>query len=339
MKSFGSDNHSGVHPLVMQVLEEVNSRHAIAYGDDPWTANAELKFKEVFGQNTTSFFSFNGTAANVLSMEALLKPYEGVVCCDTSHINNDECGAPERIAHCKLLQTPHKDGKLDVKEVEKYLQHKGFEHHVQAKMISITQSSELGTLYSLQEIQEIADFAHAHHMYLHIDGARLSNAAAALNCSLRATSFDVGADILSFGGTKNAMMFGEAVVFANADLSIDFKYKRKQLMQLPSKMRFVSAQFLAYLEDEQWRKTAAHANRMASLLADQVRQIQGVYLSRDPAVNAVFARLPRTVIDKLQEDYFFYVWDELSNEVRWMCSWDTSEEDILNFAKAIKEAF
>lgn len=337
MKSFGSDNHSGVHPKIFQALQEANQEHAIAYGDDPLTKKAQLKFQEVFGSQTQTFFTFTGTAANVLSIQSLLQAYEAVICCSTAHINIDECGAPERYTGCKLLTVNSADGKFRPELAAPYMHYFDFEHHVQPKLISITQSTELGTLYTPKEIKEIADFAHSHDMYLHIDGARLANAAAALNCSLKEISFDCGADILSFGGTKNAMMYGEAIVFHDENIARNFKYKRKQAMQLASKMRFVSAQFIALLEDEQWRKTASHANAMASLLAEKLAKIPQVKISNTPQVNAVFAKLPKEWISKLQEQYFFYVWDEMQNEVRWMCSWDTSEEEVSAFVQAVSE--
>ncbi|MEG1762142.1 MAG: low specificity L-threonine aldolase, partial [Bacteroidales bacterium] len=337
MKSFGSDNHSGVHPKILQALVQANQEHAIAYGEDPWTQKAQAKFKEVFGAQTQSFFTFIGTAANVLSIQSLLQPYEAVICCTTAHINIDECGAPERYTASKLLTVTSPDGKFRPALAAPYMHYFDFEHHVQPKLISITQSTELGTLYSLQEIKEIADFAHQHNMYLHIDGARLANAAAALGCSLYQTSFDCGADILSFGGTKNAMMYGEAIVFRDETLAQNFKYKRKQAMQLASKMRFISAQFLALLQDEQWRKTASHANAMAHLLAQELAKIPQVQITNTPQVNAVFAKLPKACIAQLQTEYFFYIWDEMQDEVRWMCSWDTTEEEVLAFVNTLKK--
>ena len=263
--------------------------------------------------------------------------HNAVICSESAHINTDECGAPERFTGCKLLTVSTPDGKLTVDLVKKHMHGFGFQHHAQPKVISISQGTELGTIYKPSEIKTLADYAHSNGMLLHMDGARLSNAAVALDMDFRAFTRDVGVDVLSFGGTKNGMMYGEAIVFFNSQLATDFMYTRKQGMQLASKMFYISAQFIAYLGNNQWHKTAQHANRMAKILEEKLRAIQSVKITQAVEINAVFAILPEHVIPKLQQDYFFYVWDENSSEVRWMTSWDTTEQDVENFVNRIKE--
>lgn len=335
-RGFASDNYSGIHPVILKAISDANSEHATSYGDDDITKQAVQKIKEVFGESAESFFVFNGTAANVLSLKALTQPHNAVICVDTAHINVDECGAPERFTGCKLLTVPSLDGKLHVEDIKMFLHAFGFQHHSQPRVISISQATEMGTVYTPDEIRTIADFAHQNNMLLHIDGARLANAAAALNTSLRAITVDAGADVLSFGGTKNGLMLGEAIVFFRPELARDFMYIRKQGMQLASKMRFISAQFLAYLNDEQWRKTASHANAMAKLLAEGIATIPQIKITQKVDANGVFAIVPKEIIPDLQTEYFFYMWDEEKSEVRWMASWDTTKEDIENFVKLIK---
>ena len=338
MRGFASDNNAGVHPTIMAALNGVNINHAIAYGDDGITAAAVEKFKTVFGREAETFFVFNGTGANVTSLCATVAPYNAVICPESAHINTDECGAPERFAGCKLLTVPCENGKLKVDDIKHFLHAFGFQHHSQPRVISISQATELGTLYTCKEIRAIADFAHSNNMLLHIDGARIANAAAALECSLAETSVGAGADFISLGGTKNGLMYGEAVVFFNRKLADNFLYIRKQGMQLASKMRYISAQFLAYLEDDLWRKNALHANSMARLLAEKVSGINGIRITQKPEVNGVFAVVPDRIIPVLQAKYFFYVWDEERSEVRWMTSWDTSEEDVCGFVEEIRKA-
>jgi threonine aldolase len=282
------------------------------------------------------YFTFIGTAANVLGLRALTQSYNAVICAETAHINVDECGAPERFTGCKLLTVPTRDGKLRVEDVEKFQSLVDFEHHVQPKVISISQTTELGTLYMPDEIKALADYAHSHNMYLHMDGARIANAAAALSKPVKTFTFDCGVDVLSFGGTKNGMMYGEAIVFADASLCLDFKYIRKQGMQLASKMRYISAQFSAYLSDDLYLKTARHANAMGQLLVEKLKSVSEIEITQKAAANAVFAKLPQAIIKPLQDEYFFYEWDEQTHEVRWMCSWDTTETEIENFVSLIK---
>ena len=336
-RGFASDNNAGVHPQIMDAMNEVNLGHTIAYGDDPYTASAEKKLKQVFGPESRPFFVFIGTAANVLGLDAATRPYHSIICAETSHIHQDECGAPERWTGCKLLSVESPDGKLSIEGIEKHMHGIGFEHHSQPRVISITQSTEMGTVYSIEEIRRICDFAHSYDMLVHMDGARISNAAASLGTGFREMTGEAGVDILSFGGTKNGMMYGEAVVFFREDLITDFKYLRKQGMQLASKMRFIAAQFERYLNEKIWFHNALHSNSMARLLEQEIRDIRGVTITQLVESNAVFAILPKEIIPELQKEYFFYVWNEESGEVRWMCSWDTTEEDILNFTALIRK--
>lgn len=338
MRSFGSDNHSGIHPAVLAALTVANRDHEPAYGDDPATARVAGLFRTMFGEQCDPYLVFNGTGANVFALRTLTRPYHAVICARTAHINVDECGAPEAHTGCKLLAIDTPDGKLTPDLVAGQLHGFGFQHHSQPKVVSISQPTEVGTLYSVEEIRALADQAHAHGMYLHVDGARFANAVAALGVTPRAMITDAGVDALSFGGTKNGMMLGEAVIFLNRQLSEEAMYQRKQLMQLASKMRFVAAQFEAYLHDDLWLRMASHANEMAALLADGVKERPGVQITQPLQANGVFATLPPGVAGKLRENYYFYDWDETRGEVRWMCSWDTTREDIEGFISALKTA-
>jgi len=336
-RGFASDNNSGVHPNILQAINSVNQGHTIAYGDDSITQKAIHRFKQIFGSDIEVFFVFIGSAANVLGLKAITQPHNAIICAETAHINVDECGAPERFTGCKLLTVPTVNGKLTIDGIKKHMHGFGFQHHSQPKVISISQVSELGTVYTVDEIQALASFAHSHNMLLHMDGARLANAAVSLGKGFREFTRDAGVDVLSFGGTKNGMMYGEAIVFFSPQLAHDFMYTRKQGLQLASKMRYISAQFLAYLEDGQWNSTARHANAMAQLLAKKVSVIQGVTITQPVEANAVFAIIPKELIQPLQNEYFFYVWDEDRSEVRWMTSWDTTEEDIDRFCELLEE--
>jgi len=279
-RGFASDNNAGVHPEILRALEGVNEGHTIAYGDDPYTATADKKIRQVFGDDVMPFFVFIGTAANVLGLDALTKPYHAIICAETSHIHQNECGAPERLTGCKLLSVATPDGKLTIEGIAKYMHGFGDEHHSQPRVISITQSTEMGTVYTVEEIREIADYAHSHNIYLHMDGARLSNAAAFLEVGFREITRDAGVDVLSFGGTKNGLMYGEVVIFFNTDFAGDFKFLRKQGMQLASKMRYIATQFERFLEDDFWLTNAAHANRMAQLLADELKDIKQITITQ-----------------------------------------------------------
>lgn len=336
-RGFASDNNAGVHPEILQAIISANEGHTIAYGDDPCTASAEAALKNVFGQDTEVYFVFIGTAANVLGLDALTRPYHSVICAETSHIHEDECGAPERWTGCKLLPVETPDGKLTVEGIRKHVRGLDFEHHSQPRVVSITQATEMGTVYTPDEIREITDFAHGNGMFVHMDGARISNAAAFLGTGLRELTAGTCIDVMSFGGTKNGMMYGEAVVFFNTEFSADFKFLRKQGMQLASKMRFIAVQFERYLEHDLWLKNAGHANRMARLLEKKTANIPGVAITQKVQANAVFSRIPAGVVEALQKEYFFYVWDESVSEVRWMCSFDTTEEDVNGFASKLRE--
>jgi len=336
-RGFASDNNAGIHPLILEEIIKVNHGHTIAYGDDPYTERAIQSLKDTFGDHTEAFFVFIGTAANVLSLDAITQSYHSIICAETSHIHTDECGAPEKFTGCKVLSIPTKDGKLTVDKIKEHLYGFGFEHHSQPRVVSITQSTELGTVYSVEEIKVICNYAHENNVLVHMDGARLSNAAAFLGVGLNELTTYTGIDVLSFGGTKNGMMYGEAVVFFNKDLANDFKYRRKQAMQLASKMRFIAAQFNAFLKDDLWLKNARHANKMATRLYNNVREIPGVRITQKVQANAVFAAIPYEVIRMLQAEYFFYVWNEEKSEVRWMTSFDTTDEDIDRFTSRLKD--
>ena len=338
-RGFGSDNHSGISPEILKAIADANVEHALAYGDDEWCARTEALFREHFGPQAKVYFVFNGTGANVLNIDAMCRSHEAVVCAETAHINVDECGAPQRVVGCRLLTVDTPDGKLTPELVKTRLHGFGFEHHSQPRAISITQSTELGTLYTLDEIRALADLAHSYNMYLHMDGARLANAAVALGCTFKEMTTDLGVDCLSFGGTKNGMLMGESVVLLNPTLDVDMKYRRKQMTQLCSKMRFVAAQFEAYLSTGLWRRNAEHSNRMARLLCSELKPLTGTHplkVMYPVQVNSVFVQLPADVWHALQKEYFFYDWDEAANVVRWMCSFDTTEDDIHSFVAALK---
>lgn len=346
-RTFASDNNAGVHPEIMQAITDANAGYAIGYGDDPITAKAINTFKQHLGDDIDVYFVFNGTAANVLSLKAMTESYHAIICTDTSHIHVDECGAPERFTGAKLLPCATPDGKLTIDIVKRHLHGFGVEHHVQPRVISITQSTELGTVYAVDEIRALADFAHSRGLLLHIDGARISNAAAALGMPFRTFTRDAGVDVLSFGGTKNGMMGGEAVVFLppftpSPSLSgrsvADFKFIRKQGLQLASKMRYIAAQFNALLGSDLWLRNATNANAMARRLADCVKDVAPI--AYPTQVNAVFAVVPKRAMPALLQHSFFYEWTEHEDAhvvVRWMCAWDTTEEDVDRFAAAVRD--
>jgi threonine aldolase len=337
-RSFASDNNAGVHPEVLEAIARANQGHVVAYGDDPYTRSAVARFEEHFGEGIDVFYTFNGTGANVLGLQALNRPYHAVLCSEHAHIYTDECGAPEKHTGSKLIPLPNPDGKITLDAVRHAYHGIGDQHHVQARVISITQSTEMGTVYQAGEIQALARFAHEHEMFLHMDGARIANAAASLGQTLRQATRDLGADVLSFGGTKNGILGGEAVVFFNRKLSTDFLYLRKQGMQLASKMRFIAVQFEALLTDDLWRRSALHANHMARLLEAELRRIPQVKIVWKVEANGVFAQIPQHAIQKIKDRYFFYMWIEEESIVRWMCSFDTTEADVKEFAKVVAEA-
>lgn len=336
-RSFASDNNAGIHPEVLQAVAAANQGHVVGYGDDPYTAAAGSKFRQHFGSDIEVFLVFNGTAANCLSLKALTETYQAVICAEGAHIYTDECGAPEKFTGCKLIPIAAADGKLTVESVSHAYHGIGDQHHVQPRVVSITQATEMGTVYKPKEIRDLARFAHERKMFLHMDGARIANAAVGLQLTLREATRDLGVDVLSFGGTKNGAIGAEAVVFFDKNLARDFLFLRKQGMQLASKMRFISAQFDALFTDDLWRKNAAHANAMAVLLEKEVRKIAGVKIVYPVEANGVFAKIPRRAIARLQKRYFFYVWNEEQSVVRWMCSFDTTEQDVRQFARFVAE--
>jgi threonine aldolase len=337
VRSFASDNNAGIHPKVLQALAQANTGHAVGYGDDSYTQAAIGKFKRHFGADVEVFIVFNGTAANCLSLKALTQSYQAVICTEAAHIYTDECGAPEKFTGSKLIPVAAPDGKLTVESVSHAYHGIGDQHHVQPRVVSITQSTEMGTVYQPKEIRELARFAHDRKMFLHMDGARIANAAVSLGLNLRQATRDLGVDVLSFGGTKNGAMGAEAVVFFDKKLAQDFLYMRKQGMQLASKMRFISAQFEALLSGDLWRRNAQHANQMAGLLKKAVEKIPQVKIVYPVEANGVFAQIPKRAIARLRKRYFFYVWNEERSVVRWMCSFDTTEADVRQFAGFVAE--
>jgi threonine aldolase len=337
-RGFASDNNAGVHPNVLRALGEANEGHVVGYGEDGYTEKTLNLFQEHFGSRVRVYPVFTGTAANVLCLKAMTRSYHAVLCAEAAHIQVDECGAPESWTGCKLLPIPSPEGKLTPESVAAACQGIGDQHHVQAKIISIAQSTELGTVYQPEEVRALARWAHARGMLLHMDGARLSNAAASLGQTLREATGDLGVDALSFGGTKNGLMGADAVVLFNGALGPDFRFFRKQGMQLASKMRYLSVQLGALLRGDLWRRNARQANRMAKLLESRLRTIPNVRVVYKVEANGVFASLPPRAIRALRKQYFFYTWDEKKSIVRWMCSWDTTEEDVRKFARAVGQA-
>ncbi len=337
LTSFASDNYSGFHPEVMAALAAANGGHQVAYGEDIYTARLGQELKKLFGRDVEVFPVFNGTGANVTALQSLLPRWGAVVCAATAHINMDENGAPERVGGMKLLPVPTPDGKLTPALIDKEAWGFGDEHRAQPLAVSITQTTELGTCYTPDEVRAICDHAHSLGMKVHMDGARLANAAAFLGVPVREFTSDAGVDVLSFGGTKNGMMFGEAVVALNPAACDGLIYLRKMNMQLSSKMRFISAQFLAMLDGGLWLRSAGHANAMAARLRAAVDGLPGLELTRTTESNGVFAVLPAGVADRLRTRFRFYDWDEAAREVRWMCSYDTAAADVDAFAAAVAE--
>ncbi|MEY8415426.1 low specificity L-threonine aldolase [Tissierella praeacuta] len=336
MKMFMSDNNSGVHPSIIEAIINVNNGHDYSYGNDITTKKAIEKIRELLGVEADIYFVTTGTAANVIGLSGLLKPYEAVVCANTAHINVDECGALEKFSGSKILQISTENGKISKKEVIAFLHSLGDEHQSQPRIISISQTTETGTLYSIKEIKDLANFAHENNMLLHIDGARIANAVVALDTTFKEMITDTGVDLLSFGGTKNGMMIGEAIVSLNKDLSKGFKFYRKQGMQLLSKMRFVSAQFVAYLSNELWKENASNANNMGKYFADRLLEIPGVTLKSKPETNMLFVYMKKDLINSLQKEFDFYLINEETNLIRLVTSFDTSKDDIDNFIEFIK---
>ena len=335
-RGFASDNYAGAHPEILEAIAEANGGHQVSYGEDAYTARLQEVMKQHFGEQAEAFPVFNGTGANVLSLQSILPRWGAVVCSGNAHIHLDENAAPERIAGLKLLTVAVPDGKLTPELIDTEAWGWGDEHRAQPLAVSITQSTELGTAYSVDEVRAIADHVHERGMKLHMDGARLSNAAASLGVPFRDFTTDAGVDILSFGGTKNGLLFGEAVVVLNPSASEGLSFLRKIDMQLASKMRFVSAQLVALLDGDLWLRSAQHSNAMAQRLRAAVDGIAGVSVTQATQANAVFAILPEGTADRLRESFRFYDWDAARREVRWMCAWDTTEDDIDAFAAAVR---
>ncbi len=338
MRSFASDNNAGIHPAVLQAIADANVDHAVGYGGDPWTKRAVNLFEREFGPSIEVHFVWNSTGANVLALALTTQSYQAVLCAESAHINVDETGAPERFVGCKLIDLPTTDGKLTVDLLCRNLRGLGSMHHVQPKVVSITQANELGLVYTVAEIHALGELCREHGFYLHVDGARLANAAVALDVPYRRFTRDCGVDVLTFGGTKNGLLCGEAVVVFNRELFGRAQYLRKQATQLASKMRFIAAQFSALLTDDLGLRNAGHANAMARRLADKVAQVRGVEIVRPVETNAVFARLAKSALDELLKNQFFYIWDEHTSEVRWVTSFDTTPVDIDAFVAALAAA-
>lgn len=335
-RSFGSDNHSGIHPQIIEAIVQANVDFVPAYGEDSYTLEAQALFKQEFGADAEVFFAFNGTGANVLCLKALTQPYNSIICADTAHIHVDECGAPERFTGCKVIAIPTPTGKLTPDLVQKELKGFGFQHHAQPKVVSISQSTEFGTIYTPEEISSLATLAHRHGLYLHVDGSRIANASASTGISFKEYITYTGVDALSFGGTKNGLLLGEAVVFLRPHLAENFLYIRKQAMQLFSKSRFIAAQYIAYLTEQHWKQPATHANQMAAYMESRLKDIPQVRITHPVESNSIFAIIPRTVCEKLLEKHLFYIWDETCCQVRWMCSFTTTKEDIDIFISDLK---
>ena len=336
-RGFGSDNNAGIHPEILKEIAASNSGHVTGYGSDIYTEQAKNIFKEHLGSSTETFFVFTGTGANVLGLSGITRSWNSVITASTAHLEGDECGAPEKFIGCKVLVVDTPDGKITPQLIEKHMHGIDFEHHSQPKAVSITQATEMGTVYTAAEITAIAGFAHSRGMLLHMDGARIANAAVALNLPFRDFTTDAGVDVLSFGGTKNGMMFGESICFLKPGLSNDFKYIRKQGMQLASKMRFISAQYIGYFRNDLWKQCASNSNAMAKMLGDKLKQIPEVTVTQKVQSNGIFVVMPADIAEKMRGHYFFYPWDEKRSEWRLMCSWDTEEEEIENFIRLLKK--
>lgn len=334
-KFFASDNYSGVHPKIMEAMVKANMGHAFAYGADGYTAAAEDEFKKIFG-DVEVFFVCNGTGANVLAIETMKDRGTSIITPETAHIFTDEAGAPTKITGVQILPTKSPDGKLDLEEAMRYFSYRNSFHRPHPNAISITQATELGTIYSLEEIEKISKFAKEYGMHLHMDGSRIANAAVALGCTLREMTGDLGVDVLSFGGIKNGLMYGEALVFFNKSLARDFQNLRKQNLQLNSKMRYISAQYIEYLGSGLWHENAKNANEMAKYFANELERIE-VEVVNDVQGNTIIAVLPREIIPMMQEFCYFYVWNEQKNQVRFVTSFDTTHEDVDRFIAKLVE--
>jgi threonine aldolase len=336
MRSFASDNNAGVHPVIMRAMEGANHDHAVAYGEDDFTKKAGGLFKKAFGEDVEPYFVFNGTGSNMVALQALVRPFHSIIAAASGHISVDECGAPARFMSCAVKEVATPDGKLSPELIRPLLHGFGDPHHSQPGAIYLSQATELGTVYTPSELRAIADLAHTYNIYVHMDGSRLANACAYLGLSMAELTRDCGIDILSLGGTKNGMMMGEAVVAFRPELVQYLKYYRKQSAQLYSKMRYLGAQFIAYFEDDLWLHNARNANAMTQLLAAEIGGLRGIRITQKVESNAVFLTMERSVIDKMREKYFFYTWNEAQNEIRLICSWDTTEADVSGFVALLK---
>ncbi|MDR1526201.1 MAG: low specificity L-threonine aldolase [Dysgonamonadaceae bacterium] len=339
MRSFASDNNSGVHPLIMEAIVRANKDHAIAYGDDDYTRQAGNQLKTIFGEDIEPCFVLNGTGSNMVALQLLTRPFHSILTTSTGHIQVDECGAPAKFTSCMVKEIPTSDGKWSVDLIRPLLHGFGDQHHSQPKVIYLSQATELGTVYSPDELKAICDLAHSFDMYVHMDGSRLANACAYLNRSMAALSRDCGIDVLSLGGTKNGMMLGEVVIPFRPELNRYLQFYRKQSAQLYSKMRYHSAQFIAYFENDLWLHNARHANAMAQLLANAIKDLPGIRITQKTESNVIFLTMDKELIQKMRQSYFFYTWNEENNEIRLACSWDTTEEDVNGFVSLLKSYF
>lgn len=338
-RSFASDNNAPVAPEILAAIVRANAGDAVGYGDDPWTESAIAKFREHFGVQTSVYFTFNGTGANVVSLTCLLKPWEAVLTPATAHLQTDECGALERFTGAKVIPIQTVDGKLRPADLEPQLSVNVEEHHSQPRVVSISQSTEYGDVYEIAELRDLCTYAHERGLLVHVDGARIANASAALALSPRALSADVGVDVLTFGGTKNGLMFGEAICFFDSAFSsVAAPYVRKQAMQLGSKMRYLSAQFEVLLSDELWLRYASHANAMTARLYERVRQIHGIRVTRPVRCNAIFATMDRAALERARREFYFLIFDEVLPEARWMTHWATQPEDVDAFAECLERS-
>lgn len=336
MKSFASDNYSGIHPEILEAIQHANQSHEISYAEDTYTEKTNALFREIFGAKTEVLYAFNGTGANVIALKCALLPFEAVLCAETAHINADECGAPTQSTGSSLITIKTPNGKLTPELLKPFMTRKGNVHNTQPRVISISQSTELGTVYSLTELKALCSFAHENDLFVHLDGARISNAVAALGVSLKEATVDCGVDIMSFGGTKNGLMIGEAVLIFNDELKKYAAFYQKQTAQLFSKNRFIAAQFYALLKNDLWLRMATHANQMAAFLAESVAGLPGVTITQKVDANALFVIIPPHAVEPLRAKYRFYTWSEDTGELRWMCSFDTTREDVIDFVRALK---
>ncbi len=337
MKSFASDNYASVHPRILKAIEKANKGHAKAYGYDPYSEELQEIIQDLFGKGASAFPVFNGSGANVIALKSLSKSYEAVLCSDVSHINVDECGAAEQLVGSKLIDVPTQYGKLTPEALSPFTNNYGNEHQVQAKVLSLTQTTERGTVYSRQELKALGAFAKKNAIKVSMDGARFSNAVAALEVKPVEICKAAQVEVLSLGGTKNGLMLGELVVVFNSQIADEMKFYRKQYLQLSSKMRFISAQFVEYFKNNLWIQNALHSNEMAQILKSELQKFSELEITEEVSANVVFVKVPRFLIEPLQKKFPFYVWDENLNECRWMCSFDTSPDDVKDFTKEISK--